>query len=240
MLKEPKQTFMALKELVNGDDVLGKVAQSVKRDWLARIDRMEAHYQQAGRSGAYDSGVEAGKLLVEYGGYVTGAGVLVKGSTRFAARQVEKFAMPRIATVNQSATGIKWGQGISQQGMPWENYVGTQLPQNSRLPVNFKTFDYYNRISRTAISVKTLDTTTAARVANPRQIYNSLKGNIDTVVRFDTHTLSGEQLKPSMIASREIQLAVPALTNKTQWIEINRAIEYGKSQGVKVAVTQVK
>ncbi|HEN3670372.1 TPA: hypothetical protein U5E27_001951 [Yersinia enterocolitica] len=148
--------------------------------------------------------------------------------------------MPRIATVNQSATGIKWGQGISQQGMPWENYVGTQLPQNSRLPVNFKTFDYYNRISRTAISVKTLDTTTAARVANPRQIYNSLKGNIDTVVRFDTHTLSGEQLKPSMIASREIQLAVPALTNKTQWIEINRAIEYGKSQGVKVAVTQVK
>ncbi|MBX9475614.1 DUF637 domain-containing protein [Yersinia enterocolitica] len=240
VLKEPKQTFMALKELVNGDDVLGKVAQSVKRDWLARIDRMEAHYQQAGRSGAYDSGVEAGKLLVEYGGYVTGAGVLVKGSTRFAARQVEKFAMPRIATVNQSATGIKWGQGISQQGMPWENYVGTQLPQNSRLPVNFKTFDYYNRISRTAISVKTLDTTTAARVANPRQIYNSLKGNIDTVVRFDTHTLSGEQLKPSMIASREIQLAVPALTNKTQWIEINRAIEYGKSQGVKVAVTQVK
>ncbi|MEZ3003606.1 hypothetical protein ACBQ52_26525, partial [Escherichia coli] len=27
---------------------------------------------------------------------------------------------------------------------------------------------------------------------------------------------------------------------KTQWAEINRAIEYGKSQGVKVTVTQVK
>ncbi|EKN4745768.1 hypothetical protein FG466_000560 [Yersinia enterocolitica] len=148
--------------------------------------------------------------------------------------------MPKIATVNQSETGIKWGQGISQQGMPWENYVGTQLPANTRLPKNFKTFDYYNRISRTAISVKSLDTTTAARVANPRQIYSSLKGNIDEVAKFNSHTLSGETLKRSMITNKEIQLAVPALTNKTQWTEINRAIDYGKNQGVNVMVTQVK
>ena len=43
-----------------------------------------------------------------------------------------------------------------------------------------------------------------------------------------------------MISNREIlQLAIPADTTKTQWAEINRAIEYGKiSQGVKVTVTQ--
>ncbi|SUP67458.1 DUF637 domain-containing protein [Yersinia kristensenii] len=91
VLKEPKQTFMALKELINSDDVLGKVAQSVKQDWLSRIDRMEAHYQQAGARGAYDSGVEAGKLLVEYGGYAVGAGGVATGSARFAAGQVKKF-----------------------------------------------------------------------------------------------------------------------------------------------------
>ncbi|EOB5433604.1 TPA: hypothetical protein ACPY5O_000385 [Yersinia enterocolitica] len=118
--------------------------------------------------------------------------------------------------------------------------MGTQLPANTRLPKNFKTFDYYNRISRTAISVKSLDTTTAARVANPRQIYSSLKGNIDEVAKFNSHTLSGETLKRSMITNKEIQLAVPALTNKTQWTEINRAIDYGKNQGVNVMVTQVK
>ncbi|CNH20707.1 filamentous hemagglutinin outer membrane protein [Yersinia kristensenii] len=240
VLKEPKQAFMALRELVNSDDVAGTVAQSVKRDWLARIDRMEAHYQRAGAGGAYDSGREAGKLLVEYGGYVAGIGAVAKSSARLAAGQVRKFAVPRIATVSQSTTGIKWGQGISQQGMPWENYVGTQLPQNSRLPVNFKTFDYYNRISRTAISVKTLDTTTAARVANPRQIYNSLKGNIDTVAKFQEYSLSKRKLDSSMISSKEIQLAVPANTTKVQWAEINRAIEYGKSQRVNVRVTQVK
>ncbi|MDN0122889.1 hypothetical protein QVN60_06740 [Yersinia aleksiciae] len=135
---------------------------------------------------------------------------------------------------------MKWGEGIRHQGMPWENYVGTQLPQGSRLPPNFKTFDYYNPITRTAISVKTLDTTTAVRVANPKQIYTSLKGNIDEVAKFDTYILSDRRLNSSMIANREVQLAVPVNTAKAQWTEINRAIEYGKSQDVNVIVTQVK
>ncbi len=240
VLKEPRQAITALRALINSDDVIGTVAQSVKQGWLARIDRMEAHYQQAGTRGAFDSGREAGKLLVEYGGYAVGAGALAKGGARLASKQIEKFRLPKITTVNQSATGIKWGQGISQQGMPWENYVGTQLPADTRLPKNFKTFDYYNPISRTAISVKTLDTTTAARVANPTQIYSSLKGNIDAVAKFDTYRLSGRRLNSSMITSREVQLAVPINTTKTQWAEINRVIEYGKRQGVNVMVTQVK
>lgn len=43
-----------------------------------------------------------------------------------------------------------------------------------------------------------------------------------------------------MIKSRELQLAVPEKTTKAQWAQINRAIEYGKSNNVKVKVTQVK
>ncbi|EOI5718114.1 hypothetical protein ACMS1V_000020 [Cronobacter dublinensis] len=35
-------------------------------------------------------------------------------------------------------------------------------------------------------------------------------------------------------------MAVPASTTKAQWVEINRAVEYGKSRGIKVTVTQVK
>ncbi|EFO0548539.1 hypothetical protein ACOCRI_004752, partial [Escherichia coli] len=58
--------------------------------------------------------------------------------------------------------------------------------------------------------------------------------------KFETYTLSKTLLDSSMISNREIQLAVPANTTKTQWTEINRAIEYGKSQGVTVKVTQVK
>ncbi|WP_261372544.1 endonuclease toxin domain-containing protein [Yersinia aleksiciae] len=208
---------------------------------------MEAHYQRAGVRGAYDSGREAGKLLLEFGGYATGAVGVTAGAAsitakgvRLASKQVEKFGVPKVTSVNQSTTGIKWGEGIRHQGMPWENYVGTQLPQGSRLPPNFKTFDYYNPITRTAISVKTLDTTTAARVANPKQIYTSLKGNIDPVVKFQEYELDKFTLSSDIISSREIHLAIPSKTASAQWTQINRAIEYGQSQNVKVVVTTVR
>lgn len=45
-----------------------------------------------------------------------------------------------------------------QQGMLWEDYVGKSLPANARLPKNFKTFGYYDSATKTAVSVKSLDT----------------------------------------------------------------------------------
>jgi filamentous hemagglutinin len=135
---------------------------------------------------------------------------------------------------------MKWGQGNMKQGMPWEDYVGASLPADARLPQNFKTFDYYDGATKTAVSAKSMDTQTMAKLANPNQVYGSIKGNIDAAANFKGYTLSNTPLTPGMIVNKEVQLAVPASTTKTQWTEINRAIEYGKSQGVKVTVTQVK
>ncbi len=132
------------------------------------------------------------------------------------------------------------GLGNMKQGMPWEDYVGKVLPADARLPQKFKTFDYYDGATKTAVSAKTMDTQTMAKLNNPNQVYSSIKGNIDAAAKFETYTLSKTSLDSSMISNREIQLAVPANTTKTQWIEINRAIEYGKSQSVTVKVTQVK
>ncbi|WP_437216599.1 hemagglutinin repeat-containing protein [Pectobacterium sp. LFLA-215] len=143
-------------------------------------------------------------------------------------------------TVKASEVGMKWGQGNMKQGMPWEDYVGTSLPADARLPQNFKTFDYYDGVTKTAVSAKSLDTQTLAKLSKPEQIYSSIKGNVDAAAKFKDYTLSGQELNSTMIAQREIRLAVPANTTKTQWTEINRAIEYGKSQGVKITVTQVK
>ena len=143
-------------------------------------------------------------------------------------------------SVTTEETGIKWGEGIKGQGMPWEDFVGKELPANSRLPENFKTFDYYDILTKTAISVKTLDTTTAAKLANPKQIYNTLKNYIDKVADFKEYTLKGAEITSSDIINREIRLAVPAATTKSQWQHISNAIDYGKSRGVKLIVTEVK
>ena len=143
-------------------------------------------------------------------------------------------------SVTTEETGIKWGEGIKGQGMPWEDFVGKELPSGSRLPKNFKTFDYFNYNTGEAISVKTLDTTTAAKLANPKQIYNTLKNYIDKVADFKEYKLKDVQITNSDIMSREIRLAVPAATTKAQWQHISNAIDYGKSRGVKLIVTEVK
>ncbi|WP_052915331.1 two-partner secretion domain-containing protein [Pseudomonas brassicacearum] len=141
--------------------------------------------------------------------------------------------------VDRATTGIEWGKGIQGQGMPWEDYLGTQLPAGSRLPPNFKTFDFFDRTTGVATSAKTLDTTTAAKIANPSQVYSSLKGNIDTAAGFTEYGLKDVTVSSSQITSRELQVAVPKSTTSAQWDQINRAIEYGQGKGVTVKITKV-
>jgi len=143
-------------------------------------------------------------------------------------------------TVSNSKVGIQWNSGIGKQGMPWENYVGKNLPVDARLPKNFKTFDYYDHHSGLAISAKTLDTQTASRTLKPRQIYNTLKNYIDKTANFKIYSLSGVELNANTIRRREIHLAIPAQTTKEQWQQINKAIEYGKTHNVNVKVTEIK
>lgn len=142
--------------------------------------------------------------------------------------------------VDQAVTGIEWGKGIKGQGMPYEDYVASQLPAETRLPPNFKTIDFFDRDTGVATSVKTLDTTTAAKVASPSQVYSSLKGNVDAVANFSGASLSGVEVKATDITARELNVAIPANTTSAQWTEINRAIQYGQSKGVTVKITVVK
>ncbi|WP_208994243.1 hypothetical protein [Pannonibacter phragmitetus] len=142
--------------------------------------------------------------------------------------------------VDRSTTGIVWGKGIQDQGMPWENYLATKLPADSRLPPNFKTFDFFDPGTQTAISAKTLDTTTAARTIRPQQVYSTLKRNIDAVARFEKYELGERTLNSSQIKAKELHVAVPSATNNAQWEQIKKAVQYGQSNGVTVKVTRIQ
>ena len=158
---------------------------------------------------------------------------------------VKTSLTPKIADVqrnvlSQSEVGIKWGKGIEGQGMPWEDYVGKGLPIDARLPRNFKVFDYYNATTGTAISAKTLDTQTTARLSKPEQLYSTMKGYIDKTANFERHSLSGMTLRADMIKQREIHLAIPAQTNKEQRLQLQRVVEYGKNRNITVKITEIK
>ncbi|MBS9442974.1 hypothetical protein EAE89_15015 [Photorhabdus heterorhabditis] len=114
------------------------------------------------------------------------------------------------------------------------------MPAGSRLPENFRTFDFYDQKTGIATSVKTLDTRTAARIKDPKQLYSSIKGNIDSVVDFSGYVKKGEEVTSSMISQREIRIAVPKATTVNQWEQINRAIVYGAEKNINVKITVVK
>ncbi|VTU18932.1 Filamentous hemagglutinin [Variovorax sp. PBS-H4] len=135
---------------------------------------------------------------------------------------------------------IVWGKGIEAQGMPWEDYLATSMPSSSRLPPNFKAFDFFDRTTGIATSAKTLDTLTAAKINNPSSVYYSIKENVDAAANFIEGSLSGAVVNSRDISVRELRIAVPAGTTSAQWEQIHSAVLYGASIGVKVTVTAVR
>ena len=137
--------------------------------------------------------------------------------------------------------GLSYGGGIGSQGFGWEDYLESQLPAGSRLPPNFKTFDFFTLEDQRAISAKTLNTATEARIAEPRQVYRSLKKSIDAAAGFESYSLQGTTLDASEIAAREVRVAVPAgITSPSQWQQIGLAREYAQGKGVVLRVTATR
>lgn len=192
--------------------------------------------------------VTGGKLGVAATAYVVnGTKVIVQNGVVRVAKTAEDIQFVNkfegwtwFNTVTQKETGVSWGQGIAKQGMPWEDYLSTKLPANSRLPPNFSTFDYFNKSTGTAISAKTLDTTTIAKTNNPSLVYQALKSNIDAASDFKQASLSDFTLSSSMIKNREVRVAIPDNTPTAHWEQINKAIQYGQSKNVKLLITMVK
>ncbi|WP_180296900.1 VENN motif pre-toxin domain-containing protein, partial [Snodgrassella communis] len=241
----PEDTIKGIHGVIsNPSAVYNAIELSVKEWEELYAYALQTNPGLAGQMEGYLSGKVGGSLTGGYlvtGGAAKVVSTLAKSKYATKIKEIAKGAGKSITKpVTKAETGIEWGKGIQKQGMPWEDFVGKELSAGSRLPPNFKTFDYFDRATGKAVSVKTLDTTTPAKIANPKQIFNTLKNNIDAAANFTRHDLRGSTVLSTDISSREIRLAVPTTTNKVQWQQIHRAIDYGKSRGVKVIVTEVK
>jgi filamentous hemagglutinin len=141
--------------------------------------------------------------------------------------------------IKNGDTNIVWGKGIQAQGLPWEDYLETVLKGFSKLKDNFKTFDFYDEVSKTAISAKTLNTSGIGYVKNPNSIYNTLTKYIDDISAFEGYYVGGNSINSSMIVTRELQLAIPQTATQVQLNQIYRAVAYGQANGIKVVVTRI-
>ncbi len=249
-VSNPSEVIESLRTLLIQEDMPGFIWQATKDGYLKQLDIVKAEYEKAGSEGAYNAGLEAGKIVTEMASMVVGGFGAVKGSTSGAAKLSKVISKDPHPTVDirhvyrvekdGSKTQMAWGEGNYKQGYPFEDFVATQMPKGTRLPAGFKTFDFYDKKTGIATSVKTLDTRTAARVKDPKQIYTSMKGNIDVIVNFKEARKGEDIIKLNMISQREVRIAVPKTTTLDQWEQINRAIVYGADKNVNVKITVVK
>ncbi|TKI02391.1 endonuclease toxin domain-containing protein [Martelella alba] len=245
----PNETILALKALINNGNILSTVADAVKEKWIAHIDNMVAAQERGGLKNYFEAGVEGGKLVTDVVSLASaGIGMVKLGATavevgterigQYAAKltgQASKYQSVKLAD-----TKITWGGGIEGQGIPWENFLEPRFKKGTRLPEKFKTFDFYDPQTRTAISAKTLDTQAAGYLKNPKDVYSTLKQYIDKENAFRGYEKDGIQLKAAMIDKKEMQLAIPAKTTDTQWVEIERAIAYANDSGIELIITKVE
>lgn len=107
-ISDPAATFDAIKQLIASDDIFSTLSDAVKQSYIDRINLMESEYQKAGAGGAYNSGIEAGKLVSDLIGAVAGGVGVAKVGTALTEKIVAKAASKSLkdAALFRNADGI--------------------------------------------------------------------------------------------------------------------------------------
>ncbi|WP_210433266.1 hypothetical protein, partial [Proteus myxofaciens] len=74
------------------------------------------------------------------------------------------------------------------------------------------------------ISVKTLNTQTAARLKNPKTIENTLNTYISKMDNYSGDEKGLIRISPKQIKQKTLELGIPEKTTKEQWDTINNSI----------------
>lgn len=146
----------------------------------------------------------------------------------------------KIEHVPPADAAVRWGGGIKAQGMPWEEYLESKMPNSLRLPPNSETFDLFNPAKGIATSAKTLYTLTLSRLTNSAQLYQTLVRYIDEAAEFSGDRLGKSTLTASEINLRLIQVAIPPGTTAEQMLQLDAAVRYGRGRDIIVIIRKAK
>ncbi|PKM17258.1 MAG: hypothetical protein CVV11_21075 [Gammaproteobacteria bacterium HGW-Gammaproteobacteria-15] len=139
-----------------------------------------------------------------------------------------------------TGTGVKWGEGINNQGLPWEGYVIDTQDLISPGVNNFKTFDGFNFECSLAVSCKTMNLNAPTYTNNVSSVFNNIKGYVDSAVKFTGDDKKGFAVTGPDVPNRTIELAIPPSPSATQIQQLNKALEYAREKGIALNITEVK
>jgi filamentous hemagglutinin len=133
---------------------------------------------------------------------------------------------------------VPFGTGIANQGFAFEDALEATLGKANRLPPGSKAFDYFDQASGLATSVKTLDLSSPASIANPNSVFTSLKRNVDAIIQYEPRpgSTGSRDISTASIKSAELIVAVPNGATAAQTAAIARAVDYAKLNGIAVKI----
>ncbi|MDR0742441.1 MAG: hypothetical protein LBE98_03185, partial [Puniceicoccales bacterium] len=124
-------------------------------------------------------------------------------------------------------------------GCKFEDHLAKTKYVGNKLPKFFKTFDFFDEKNGIAISAKTMDTRTKS-YANPADIGSKIRKYVKETANFEEYKLDGTSLEKDMIKGRRLELGIPTETTPIQRQHVLEAIEFGKSEGVEIIITEIK
>ncbi|WP_027879247.1 SpvB/TcaC N-terminal domain-containing protein [Mesoflavibacter zeaxanthinifaciens] len=129
--------------------------------------------------------------------------------------------------------------GLGNRGVVYEQILEKAGVIKNRFKAsNFKTFDAFYKGK--AWSVKTLNLLDDTYKEAPSRIYSTFKKYLDDMINFSSDTKLGQTLNNSDIKSKIMEVGIPRGATQAQIKQLNRVIEYGAKNGIKVNVRVIK
>ena len=209
-------------------------------DAVAQYNSGELSGSEAAREAIQSVASDAVVMAATWGVFKGGSALLRKGISKFA-RQGLSPAKVRKLELNlvEEEFKVNWkNPDITARGMQYEDLVVPELEKSGtmRLAPNTNTFDAFNRRTGHAVSIKSLDTQTAARILDPRQIEHTVDSYVRKVKNFKEIKGTYKQIAitKDKVLSSEIRIGVPKETNMDQWLSLQKSAMKAEQQGVKI------
>lgn len=156
-ITNPAATYDAIKQLITSDDMFSTMSDAVKQSYIDRINLMESEYQRAGAGGAYNAGLEAGKLMSDLITAVASGVGVAKTGTALTEKIVAKVTskVDKVIPENPSITwtagdgeySVKPGKDIKNVEYPGGQYDGNSLPYKTSTEKGITTITYPDGMS---------------------------------------------------------------------------------------------
>ncbi|MGI8488887.1 hemagglutinin repeat-containing protein [Pectobacterium sp. S5] len=135
-ISDPAAAYDAIKQLIVSDDIFSTMSDAVKQSYINRINLMEAEYQKAGAGGAYNAGVEAGKLVSDLAAAIAGGVGVAKAGTVLTERVVAKVVGKAESAAANTAQNFANGFDIKQLPDANGKNHSTAVKGDAKIPVD--------------------------------------------------------------------------------------------------------